>query len=65
MNEILDEIQEEKILQKTFSRWSFVMACVSISLYLYFNSQIPSEIKASEGLPVIDPALILTLISLN
>jgi RsiW-degrading membrane proteinase PrsW (M82 family) len=49
MNEILDKIEEEKIVKKTFSILSFGMTIVIFTLFLYFNSLIPTEIKASDG----------------
>ena len=58
MNNILDEIEEKTIKQKIFSKLSFGILCLTITLFLYLYVQIPSQIKASEGFPVIHPTLI-------
>jgi hypothetical protein len=60
MNEILDSIEEE-IRPKTFSQLSFGTALITIGAFVYFNNLIPSNMKLSDGFPVVNPVLMWTV----
>ena len=54
INQILDETTEVLILKKTFSKWAFGTAIITTTLIVYYATQIPSEMKASDvGKPFI------------
>jgi hypothetical protein len=57
MNNILDEIDNDTIRTKTFSKLSFGMALFMLILGAYFNSLIPENV-AQEGFPIVSPMLI-------
>jgi hypothetical protein len=60
MNEILDSIEEE-IRPKTFSQLSFGTALITICAFVYVNNLMPSDMKLSDGFPVVNPVLIWTM----
>ncbi|MEK7257947.1 MAG: hypothetical protein AAB316_24525 [Bacteroidota bacterium] len=61
MNPTLDEIESKPKLSKTFSKLSFAFAVVSLILIGYLFGQIPSQIKASDGLT--QPPRILAVVA--
>jgi hypothetical protein len=60
MNPILDDTQKPLIASTLFSKLSFATAIITAILMVYYMSQIPSEVKASDiGKPFIAQEFVL------
>ena len=59
MNPVLDEIENESLPKKTFSKLSLGISIITMALVFYMLGQAPTTIKANETMNMIPSELII------